>query len=171
MGSWIVFAIQITLSLITLAIAVLSFVWLRSSAREGRETKRLVETLSALFRGMHGAPLEVMRPGGVPHDDAQIPPPAETRPPLAVKLGAEVVELDAETVARIDALQEDVNVGLVDGRLLQLLIDAGLEKAERGDRISGEVQREPAEDDEDEPTQDTPTDEVPPTTPKKPRPH
>jgi hypothetical protein len=87
-----------------------------------------------------------------------------------VKLGAEVVELDAETVARIDASREDVNAGLVDGRLLQLLIDAGLEKAERGDRISGEVQHEPEEQDSDEPTEDTPADEVP-STQKKPRPH
>lgn len=101
-------------------------------------------------------------------NDAPTSPTIESPQPLAVKLGADVVELDAETIARIEALQEDVNVGRIDGRLLQRVIDAGLEQAEHGDRISGEVQREPGGRDPDEPTGDTPADEVPPTTPGKP---
>jgi hypothetical protein len=95
-------------------------------------------------------------------------PTVETPQPLAVKVGAEVVELDAETIARIEALKEDVNAGRTDGHLLQLLIEAGLDKAEQGDRVSGEVPREPEAHDSDEPTPDTPADEVTPTPPKKP---
>jgi hypothetical protein len=58
--------------------------------------------------------------------------------PMAVRVGAEVIELDAETVARIEALQEDVNAGRVDGSLLQRVIDAGLEVVGEGARPSGE---------------------------------
>ncbi len=94
--------------------------------------------------------------------------PVETPSPLAVKLGTEVVELDAETIARIEALKEDVNAGRTDGHLLQRVIEAGLDKTEQGNRVSGEVQREPEAHDADEPTQDAPADEVAPTTPKKP---
>ena len=94
--------------------------------------------------------------------------PVESTQPLAVKVGTEVVELDAETIARIDALKEDVNAGRKDGRLLQLVIEAGLDKAEQGDRVSGEVQREPEAHDADEPTRDTPAGEVAPTPPRKP---
>jgi hypothetical protein len=55
MESWIVFAVQVALSLLTLSVVVLSFVWSRSCAREGRETKRLMVNMSALFYKLHGA--------------------------------------------------------------------------------------------------------------------
>jgi hypothetical protein len=212
MGSWIVFAVQVTLSLITLAIGVLSFVWVRSSAREGRETKRLLENLSALFNRLYGAtnaessalvaeaPAKTRRGGVTPapvelesmtepqrrqaltiemvRPGVPVPTTSESSPPLAVKLGAEIVELDAETIARIEALAGDVNAGRMAGDLLQRVIDAGLANAERGDRISGEVRREPRAGDSDEhapgrhgeerPTEETPGDTIPLTTPTKP---
>lgn len=227
MGQWIVFAVQVTLSLITLTVAVLSFVWVRSSAREGRETKRLLENLSALFRKMYeptlpgrsalvtGAPtneqqgstssapvelesmtepqrrqaltVEMVRPSGFPRsagsircdaDDAPMPSTVEIPPPLAVKVGAEIIELDAEIVARIEALREDVNAGETAGDLLQRLIEADFTRAEQGDRISGEVSRvsgdrgldesNQAMHEEGRSTEQTPDDMIPPTTPTKP---
>ena len=46
--------------------------------------------------------------------------PAVSAALLASKqVGGEVVELDADTVAPIEALQGDVNAGRVDGALLQ----------------------------------------------------
>lgn len=202
---WVVIAVQIVLSIATLVALFITAAWLRSSAREGRETKRLLENLSALFHRLYGATVpessalvaeapaktrrggmtsapvelesmtepqrrqaltvEMVRPG-VP-----VPTTVEIPQPLAVKLGAEIVELDAETLARIEALTEDVNAGRIAGDLLQRAISAGLDKAEQGDRISGEVRREPEDRDSNEPTQNTPADEMPSTTPKKPTEH
>jgi hypothetical protein len=166
MGSWIVFAVQVALSLITLALVVLSFVWLRSTAREGREAKRLLENMSALVHKVVGMPSPGQRPAVT--EVERVRPTVETPPPLAVKVGTEVVELDAETIARIDALREDVNAGRTDGRLLQLLIDAGLDKAEQGDRVSGEVPRAPEDRGAEEASQDKRSDEERPILPKKP---
>jgi len=95
-------------------------------------------------------------------------PTIETPRPLAVKLGTEVIELDPETIARIEAVQEAVAAGRDEGHLLQLLIEAGLDNAEQGGRISGEVPHAPEMGDSDEPTEDTPSDEVSPPAPKKP---
>ena len=163
---WIVLVVQIVLSIAMLAALFITVAWLQSSAREGRETKRLLENLSTLFQNMVGA--------SAPGPSAAVTSsPAKARQggsanPLAVKVGTEVVELDADTIARIEALKEDVQAGRTDGHLLQLLIEAGLHKAEHGDRISGEVPRAPEDGDADEPTRDTPANEVTPTPPKKP---
>jgi hypothetical protein len=84
-------------------------------------------------------------------DEAQARPTVEVTPsrPLAVKVGAEVVELDAGTVARIEALQEDAKAGRLDGSLLLRVIDAGLSEAE-GPRVSGEAPCEPVDRDSGE---------------------
>jgi len=193
---WVVIVVQIVLSIATLAALFITVAWLQSSAREGRETKRLLENLSTLFHKRCGArspgtsagvtafPAKARQGGSAPapvelksRTEPQrrqaltiemVRPTVETPNPLAVKVGTEVVELDAETIARIEALKEDVNAGRTDGHLLQLLIEAGLDKAELGDRVSGEVPREPEADDSDEPTRDTPANDAPPTPPKKP---
>ncbi len=57
--------------------------------------------------------------------------------PLAAQIGADVVELDEETVARIEALQDDVNAGRLDGSMLQRVIEAGLDVAGDGAPPSG----------------------------------
>jgi len=57
---------------------------------------------------------------------------------LAVQLGADVVELNAETVARIEALRDDVNAGRLDGSRLHQVIEAGLGVAGDGARESGD---------------------------------
>lgn len=89
--------------------------------------------------------------------------------PMAVRVGAEVIELDAETVARIEALQEDVNAGRVDGSLLQRVIDAGLEVVGEGAPPSGEhaLAQEDMGSDGEEPRITDPGDEAP-VTPTKP---
>lgn len=193
---WVLLVVQIVLSIATVVALFITVAWLQSSAREERETKRLLENLSALFNKIYGttspglragvsespararqggappAPVEVTRMTEPQWRQAltveRVRPAVETPSPLAVKVGTEVVELDAETIARIEALKEDVNAGRTDGRLLQRVIEAGLDKAEQGDRVSGEMQREPEAHDSDEPTRDTPADEVTPTTPRKP---
>jgi hypothetical protein len=187
---WVVLVVQIVLSIATLAALFITIAWLQSSVREGRETKRLLENLSAVFNKMVGttspgpsaavtaSPAKARR-GGAPPAPVELEsmtepqrrqaltvemvrPTVETPRPLAVKLGTEVVELDAETIARIEALKEDVNAERTDGRLLQRVIEAGLDQTEQGDRVSREVQREPEAHDAHEPTKETPT------TPKKP---
>jgi hypothetical protein len=80
------------------------------------------------------------------------PPAADERiePPLAVRIGTEVLELDAETVARIDALAEDLNAGRFDRALLQRVIEAGFDELSEGARVSGEVPVEPRDRKSDE---------------------
>jgi hypothetical protein len=89
--------------------------------------------------------------------------------PMAARVGAEVIELDAETVARIEALQEDVNAGRVDGSLLQRVIDAGLEVVGEGAPPPGEhvLAREGMDSDGEEPRIADLGDEAP-VTPTKP---
>ena len=64
--------------------------------------------------------------------------PTATPRPLAVHVGAEIVELDADIVARIEALTEDVNAKRVEGPTLARLIQAGLNKVEEEAPDSGE---------------------------------
>jgi hypothetical protein len=54
MGSWIVVGIQITLSALTLAAVALAVVWARAGARDGKEARRLVESLAASLGKGHG---------------------------------------------------------------------------------------------------------------------
>lgn len=162
---WVVLVIQIVLSIATLVALFVTVAWLRSSAREGRETKRLLEHLSALVHEIYGT----TSPGPSAVVSGGPAKARETPSPLAVKLGNEVVELDAETIARIDALKEDVNAGRADGHLLQRVIEAGLDKTEQGNRDSGEMQREPEAHEADEPMRDIPADEVMPTPNRKPK--
>jgi hypothetical protein len=158
MGSWIVFAVQVTLSLLTLSVAVLSFVWLRSNARDGRETKLLLERIANGFHPTSGDASAAMPPAWARHGGAAPAPMAldtmtdsrrsagltiamarpEVQRQLAVQIGAEIVALDAETVARIEALREDVNAGRLDGSTLQRVIEAGLGVAVDGVRESGD---------------------------------
>lgn len=58
--------------------------------------------------------------------------------PLSVNVGGEVVDLDADTVARIEALQEYVNAGRHDGTVLQRLVEAGFTVVGEGRRESGD---------------------------------
>jgi hypothetical protein len=193
---WVVLVVQIVLSIATLVALFTTVAWLQSSVREGRETKRLLEHLAALFNTR----VEATPPGPsapVPASLAQprqgssapapitlesltepqrrqaltiemVRPTSEPPQPLAVNVGTEIVELDAETIARIEALKEDVNAGRTDGRLVQLLLEAGLAKAEHGDRASGEAPRAPAANDTDGPPRDSPDAAGTPTPPKKP---
>jgi hypothetical protein len=67
-----------------------------------------------------------------------------------VRIGTEVLELDAETVARIDALTEDLNAGRFDRALFQRVIEAGFDEVSEGARASGEVPVEPRDRESDE---------------------
>lgn len=73
-----------------------------------------------------------------PRGEAGPPPPTATPRPLAVQMGTEVVELDADIVARIEALTEDVNAKRVEDPTLARLIQAGLNKVEEEAPESGE---------------------------------
>lgn len=167
---WVVLVVQIVLSIATLVALFTAVAWLQSSVREGRETKRLLEHVAALFNTR----AEAVPPGPSEPQHRQtltiemVRPTPEPPQLLAVNIGTEIVELDAETIARIDALKENVNAGRTNGRLVQLLIEAGLAKAEHGDRASGEVPHAPAANDTDDPTRDTPDDAETLTPPKKP---
>jgi len=102
------------------------------------------------------------------------PPPVATSRPIAVHVGAEVVELDADIVARIEALTEDFNEERVERSMLERLIQAGLQKVEdqapdsgaRGNDTSAEGMNDNSSADT------TPTSPVDPTKlhPRSPRP-
>lgn len=87
--------------------------------------------------------------------------------PLVVKVGDEVVELDADTVARIEALTEDVTAGRIDSTMLRRLIDAGLHKVGEAPP-PGEKGEDEDEDEEDEGSRDAGESDEPPSTPPKP---
>ena len=70
--------------------------------------------------------------------------------PLALKVGTEVVELDAETVARIEALTDGVTTGQVDGTMLRRLLDAGINRALSRATVVEEEVCEPAGSDSGE---------------------
>ena len=73
-------------------------------------------------------------------------PPVATSRLLAVQVGAEVVELDADIVARIEALTEDVNAKRLEGSMLEQVIQAGLQKVEEEAPDSGERNNNSADD-------------------------
>ncbi len=84
-----------------------------------------------------GLTLEMMRPVGLPARA------------ISVNVGAEIVELDADIVARLEALTDDVNAGRAAGTLLAQAIQAGLGQAKEQARDSGNM---PVERESDEQT-------------------
>jgi hypothetical protein len=77
----IIYGIQIGLTVLAVVAAFYSYVWARSAAKEGREAKRLLQTLSALMHSFHGpgypGPTAVVTPSPEPS-----PEPAPAVPPL-----------------------------------------------------------------------------------------
>lgn len=87
---------------------------------------------------------------------------------LAVRMGSEVVELDADIVARIDALTEDVHARRIEAPTLERLIQAGFAKVEEeapdsGERGVSDSEEEEEEADDDSSEEITPTSPLPPT--------
>lgn len=195
---WFVIIVQVVLSLALLIALFVTLVWLRSSAKDGKETQRLIQKLSTAFYQGHGdkypdpataalAPVNARQGGvdappislrsmtdtqrtagltvamklptierrvvSVTRDDDEVHTRStthvDTPVTLSVKTGDEVVNLDADTVARIESLRDDVNAGRLDGTLLQRVISAGFTAAGEGARASGEVTRSDRESDEE----------------------
>jgi hypothetical protein len=113
---WVVLSIQIILSIATLVGVATTVAWVRATSREGQETRRLLQTLSDLVHSLQ-------RPA---------PPAAEhIHHPGAVDIGGEVVQLDEETIARLDAVTEKASArgGM---NALYSALQQGLNMAERG---------------------------------------
>lgn len=150
---WVLVAVQIILSVALLVALFVTVAWLRSHARNEREIKLLLENLTTAH-GPVRAPAATAAPAKTLRAVSEPPIPIdaftesrraagltvamELPRSLAVQMGGEVVELDADTVARIEALQDDVNAGRLDGGLLQRVIEAGFEVAGEGAPDSGE---------------------------------
>ena len=151
---WVFVAVQIILSVALLLALFVTVAWLRSHAHNEREIKLLLETLTTAYQQLRtpaaaAAPEKTRRGGSVaapiPLDTftdsrrtAGLTVAMELPRSLAVQVGGEVVELDADTVARIEALQGDVKAGRLDGAVLQRVIEAGFEVAGDGAPDSGE---------------------------------
>ena len=132
---WVFVAVQVILSVALLLALFVTLAWLRSHARNEREIKLLLERLTTAYQPMRvpaaaAAPAKTRRAGSEPapipldtftesRRTAGLTVAMELPRSLAVQVGGEVIALDADTVARIEALQGDVNAGRVDGALLQ----------------------------------------------------
>jgi hypothetical protein len=128
MGSWIVVAVQLALSLVTLAVAVLAFIWARSASKEGREARRMIEELIASF---HKSQEE-----------------AAARPsyPSAVNIGGEIVPLDAELIARLNAVTDKASErGGIEALYEALARGLGAAERELGAENKGSEPRGPEE--------------------------
>ncbi len=151
---WVFVAVQILLSVALLLSLFVTVAWLRSHARNEREIKLLLENLTTAYQQMRApaaaiAPATKRRAGSAPapipldtftdsRRAARLTVAMELPRSLTVQMGGEVVELDADTVARIEALQGDVNAGRLDGALLQRVIEAGFDVAGDGAPESGD---------------------------------
>jgi Tfp pilus assembly major pilin PilA len=107
--------LTIILSLIAAVASVLAAAKVRFYER--RDAKRRDEVLTAI--GELRKEIEPLR----------LEEPAKPRP-LSVKMGAEIVELDPEIVARLEALAREVRAGRVGAAFLQQIIHAGFVAAE-----------------------------------------
>lgn len=151
---WVFVAVQVVLSVALLLALFITIAWLRSHARNEREIKTLLVKLTTAYQQMPehvstAAPARTRQAGSAPapipldtftdsRRTAGLTVAMELPRPLAVQVGREVVELDADTVARLEALQSDINAGRLDGALLQRVIEAGFDVAADGARESGE---------------------------------
>jgi hypothetical protein len=116
MGSWFVIVVQLALTAITLAVAVLGVLWARSGAQEGERARKLVEALTAAFRKGH--------PCSDPSAAAVVTPfkPVPAPPPEAEPLSAKVdTDLTEEDFAHVEALAAAKGVS-IDTMLYQLAV-------------------------------------------------
>jgi hypothetical protein len=162
----------LSMAVFVVLFATLVFVVLRARSKNEKSLRELHDAV-ALLRGEleRASPLRAHVPAGNVTEPAKRTEPqrrealrVEIVQPLVVKVGDEVVELDAETVARIEALTEDVTAGRIDSTMLRRLIDAGLHKVGKAAPPSGKDE----EDEEDEEPRDTDESDEPPSTPPKP---
>lgn len=141
--------------------ATLVFLVLRARSKNDKSLRELHDAVD-LLRGEleRASPLRAHLPA-LQRREA---PRVKIEQPLVVKVGDEVIELDADTVARIEALTEDVTAGRIDSTMLRRLIDAGLHKAREAAPPSGEKE----EDKEDKEPRDTDESDEPPSVPPTP---
>lgn len=119
--------LAIVLSLIAAVVSLLAASQVRFYERRAR--KRRDELLAAI--------------GALRKEIARVEPPRLR--PMTVKAGSEVIELDPELVARIEALAQDVRAGKVGSAFLQEIIKAGFAAAEldRRRENSNDPERKP----------------------------
>lgn len=163
----------LSMAVFVVLFTTLVFVVLRARSKNEKCLRELHEAV-ALLRGEieSASPHRANVPAGNVTEPAQRAelqrreaPAVKIVQPLVVKVGDEVVELDAETVARIEALTEDVTAGRIDSTMLRRMIDAGLHEVVEAGPPLGENEQE----EEDEEPRDTDEPDEPPSTPTKPR--
>jgi len=167
----------IALSLFVLLVLVLVLVHMLFILDARRESRAVRAAIAAVrydalaqeeLTRIHGQDIKHISAGRLPHVSHEEPAPAPIaldqitesqrqraltvamKRPLALKVGNEVVELDAETVARIEALTDGVNAGQLDGTMLRHLLDAGINRALNRATVVDEKVCEPAGSDSGE---------------------